>query len=260
MITGLIVFAVCYLTVIIYTSIFYHRALAHNALTLPNSVSKFIQLTGAPLTGIDPKAWVCMHRLHHLHSDTTKDPHSPVHTGFWYTFKKQHASFEKTIIGLMRGIPRYTEIVKDIKFDIHWLNKNGLWYVPFIAHFVIGLLLWIATQNIWLFLGYFLGMASHPIQGFLVNAFGHAVGYRNFDYPDNSKNNTLVAWFVLGEGFQNNHHMYPASPKFSMKSFEFDTGYFFVKLFSMLGIVKIKQENIPSKQDQESANVVVGSY
>jgi stearoyl-CoA desaturase (delta-9 desaturase) len=45
------------------------------------------------VTGIDPKVWVCMHRLHHQHSDTPLDPHSPAHTGFWYTFIKQHKSF-----------------------------------------------------------------------------------------------------------------------------------------------------------------------
>ncbi len=260
MLAGFIVFAVCYLLVIIYTSIFYHRALAHNALTLPKPVLNFIRFTGAPLTGIDPKAWVCMHRLHHLHSDTQKDPHSPQHTGFWYTFIKQHKSFERTILGLMRKLPRYTEIVSDIDFDVHWLNKKGYWYVPFVMHFIIGFLLWMTTQNPWIGLGYFFGMASHPIQGFLVNAFGHAVGYRNFDYPDHSTNNTLVAWFVLGEGFQNNHHMYPASPRFSMKSFEIDTGWFFVKLFSLLGIVKIKKENIPSKAEIEKGTITVGAY
>jgi len=51
----------------------------------------------------------------------------------------------------------------------------------------------------------------------MVKALGHAVGGRNFDSPDNSRNNHLAAWLILGEGYQNNHHSYPASAKFSYK-------------------------------------------
>ncbi len=42
-------------------------------------------------------------------------------------------------------------------------------------------------------------MMSHPVQGWMVNALGHAVGGRNFDTPDDSRNNTVVSWLVSGE-------------------------------------------------------------
>lgn len=244
MITGILIFTICYIITITYTSIFYHRALAHNALTLPKYMIKFIEKTGMYVTGIDPLAWICMHRMHHIHSDTKEDPHSPCHTGFWYTFVKQHKSFERTLIRLIRRDKKFTGIVKDIPFKIHWLNRRGLWYLPFVAHMVIGLLLGLVTKNVFIGCGYFFGMCSHPIQGFMVNSFGHAVGYRNFDHPDNSRNNTLVAWLVFGEGYQNNHHQYPNSPKFSVRNFEIDFGYLMVKFLALFGIVKIKYKNI----------------
>ncbi len=86
---------------------------------------------------------------------------------------------------------------------------------------------------------YYLGMMSHPIQGWLVNSFGHAVGYRNFATSDDSRNNTLVAWTCFGEGYQNNHHRFPKSAKFSMKWFEFDFGWVVTKLLAAVGLIEI---------------------
>ena len=45
----------------------------------------------------------------------------------------------------------------------------------------------------------------------MVNAFGHAVGGRNFDTENQSRNNLAVAWLIMGEGLQNNHHRFPRS-------------------------------------------------
>ena len=66
---------------LVYTSIFYHRALAHRALILRPWLETWIAWSGVWITGIDPKGWVCMHRLHHAHSDGPLDPHIPVQVG-----------------------------------------------------------------------------------------------------------------------------------------------------------------------------------
>lgn len=243
-------FAFGYLVSMSYTSIFYHRALAHEALSIPNWMRTFIQHSGMLVTGIDPKGWICMHRLHHQHSDSPLDPHSPHHTGFWYTFIKQHKSFETVIVKLMKNDPKYTVVVKDIPFDVHFLNRSGFWYVPFVAHALIGYTIAIYFQNPLAGCGYFFGICGHPIQGFMVNAFGHSLGYRNFECPDKSTNNTFVALTCLGEGYQNNHHQFPKSPKFSLKATEFDPGYVVVKFLAIFGIVKIKKHQIPKITEQ----------
>lgn len=79
---------------------------------------------------------------------------------------------------------------------------------------------------------------SHPIQGWMVNALGHSFGYRNYPTPDRSKNNLLVAWLVMGEGYQNNHHHQPSSAKFSVKWWEFDLGYYFCILAERFGVLE----------------------
>jgi stearoyl-CoA desaturase (delta-9 desaturase) len=85
---------------------------------------------------------------------------------------------------------------------------------------------------------YWLGMNSHPVQGWLVNAFGHSKGYRNFNTPDVSTNNLPVGYFVMGEGFQNNHHHDSRQANFSVKWWEFDTGFVLCKILQQLGLLK----------------------
>jgi stearoyl-CoA desaturase (delta-9 desaturase) len=103
-------------------------------------------------------------------------------------------------------------------------------------------------------ISYWLGMMSHPVQGWIINSFGHAVGGRNFDTPDNSRNNHLAAWLVLGEGFQNNHHRFPASAKFSFRRGEVDMGYWICRILDKFGILEIQRAGlIPSASDFNAA-------
>jgi stearoyl-CoA desaturase (Delta-9 desaturase) len=239
MVTALIFFCF-YCVSMTYTSVFYHRTFTHGAVELSPRFRKFVIATGMWFTGIDLKGWVCMHRLHHEFSDTEKDPHSPVFSGLWYTFIQQHKSFERILIRLIRGRKEYTDIVKDLEFDVHWLNRKGLWWVPFAVQFAVGVVIAYLSGHIAYGLAYFFGITGHPVQGYLVNSFGHAMGYRNFDEPDNSRNNLPVAFFVFGEGLQNNHHRYPNSARFSVRWFEPDFGFWVVRLLTLLGLAKVK--------------------
>ena len=63
----------------------------------------------------------------------------------------------------------------------------------------------------------------------VINGIGHYWGYRNFEAPDASTN--IVPWGILigGEELHNNHHTYPTSAKFSVKPYEFDIGWVYIK-------------------------------
>ena len=253
----LAVFFVAYLINTTIISVFYHRAWAHRAVTMKPWLERFLVVGGNWLTGIDPKGWVCMHRLHHAHSDEKADPHSPVQFGFFGLIFGQLKSYERILRGLAARDKKYTAVVSDLEFDISWLNRKRIWYLPYVLHFAIGLTL-AAGFGWWLLgAGYFFGIMSHPVEGWMVNAFGHAVGGRNFDTPDNSRNNHLVAWLVQGEGFQNNHHQYPSSPKFSYRWYEVDPGWAVVWTLDKLGVVRIHHNKVlpkPSQVRRETAD------
>jgi hypothetical protein len=75
----------------------------------------------------------------------------------------------------------------------------------------------------------------------VVNGLGHAIGYRNFECQDASTN--LLPWGLLiaGEELHNNHHTYPNSAKLSVRKWEFDLGWAWIRLFGWLGLAKVKR-------------------
>lgn len=238
--TCILVFLAAYGLNIIYVSVFYHRGLAHEAIILSPWMRRFVIATGNWVTGIDPKAWSCMHRLHHQHSDTEKDPHSPINVGTLGVMYEQLKSYKKVLGGLIVGRKQYTTVVSDLNFPVSTLNQKGIWYAPYLLHAVIAVTIGLVFNAWILALCYWVGIMSHPIQGWMVNALAHKFGYRNFESDDNSKNNTAVALLVFGEGFQNNHHHFPNAARFSVKWWEVDMGYGICRVFKTLGILSIR--------------------
>lgn len=234
-------------------TVFYHRGWAHRGLEIEPRVEKFMIRYGKWITGMDPKAWVCMHRMHHAHSDTALDPHSPKYQGVFGLFLGQLNSYKRTLFGLGTGQKRYTKMVQDLDFDISWLNRRGYWWAPYALHTGIGAAIGLVSGAWLLGAAWTCGMLSHPVGGWMVNSFGHAWGGRNFETKDNSRNNHLAAWAVFGEGFQNNHHQHPSSAKLSYRWYEIDHGYWLCLAFERIGWVKIHQEKlIPRPGDEVS--------
>lgn len=250
-----LVFAAAYLLNVVTITVGYHRALAHKAVRLSPLAHKGLVFFGNWITGLDPKAWVVMHRLHHEHSDTEKDPHSPKYAGFWGMGMAQLNSYKRVIIGLLKRKPELEKYAKDLEFPLNWLNRSGRWYLPYVFHIVVSVVLGFTVG--WLMAAaYYFGMVSHPVQGGIVNYFGHAYGPRNFDTDDNSRNNAFAAWLILGEGFQNNHHQYPGSARFSYLRREVDLGYAACLILEKLGVLRIQKEYlIPRPAEREAAQV-----
>ncbi len=249
------VFSLAYLLNIATITVLYHRGLAHQAVKLSPLAHRFVVTWGNWITGLDPKGWVCMHRLHHAHSDTEADPHSPKHAGIFGVLLTQLRSYTRVLVGLARKEAAYTSLVKDLDFPINRLNRKRLWYAPYLAHLVISIGFGVA--GFWLLgAAYYFGMMSHPVQGWLVNSFGHAVGSRNFATPDDSRNNHVVAWLIGGEGYQNNHHRYPSSAKFSYRWWEVDPGYALCRILEGMNLLTIvRSKLIPApRAEHETAS------
>lgn len=238
-----VVFVAAYLLNIVTITVGYHRGLAHHAVRLRPLPRRLLVAAGNWVTGLDPKAWVVMHRLHHAHSDTALDPHSPLNVGLVGVVREQLKSYERVIVGLAKKDPAYTRYATDLDFSLSWLNKKGVWWLPYVLHAVVGVVLGASVG--WLLgAAYFFGMMSHPVQGAIVNALGHAVGGRNFATDDNSRNNHLAAWLILGEGFQNNHHHAPASARFSYAPLEVDFGWGACLALEAAGVLEIQRSSL----------------
>lgn len=239
-----LVFLGAYFVNISLLSVCYHRGFTHSALKLSPILERYVISQGIWMTGLDPLTWCCMHRMHHLYSDTPLDPHSPANHGVFGVLLAQKNAFENTAWGLMRGDETYSQHVPDLNFQVHWLMQKKLVGLVYLLHGLIAVGIGYFFDAKLLGACYFVGLLSHPLQGWLVNSFGHKYGYRNFKIADQSTNNTAVAWLVMGEGYQNNHHKYPASYTFAVKWWEFDGGSIVCKVAERLGLLTITTKPI----------------
>ena len=237
-----LIFLCGYMINMFYITVLYHRGLTHGAVILSPAVLKFLEYTGVWVTGLDPKAWSTMHRLHHLHSDSKDDPHSPVHQGVFGVWVGQYKSYKNIIAKILDKTDlQINQVSNEIPIELSWISKHGFSNFPYYLHIAVGLLLVFSFGSVALGFAYVLGLLSHPVQGWMVNSLAHRYGRRNFPTNDHSKNNLFVAYFVFGEGLQNNHHAHPGRAKFSFKFPEFDAGYWMCWLAERVGLVKINR-------------------
>jgi len=239
-----------------YITVFYHRGVAHGALRVRPRVLRFVAATGNWVTGIDLAGWVCMHRMHHAYADGPDDPHSPRHAGLLGVAGAQLRSYERALAGLTRGDERYTRFVRDIGVEVSALNRRGLWALPYVVHTAVAVTLGLTAGSALLGAAYVLGLLSHPVQGWLVNALGHAVGRRNFDTRDDSRNNVAVALVAFGEGLQNNHHAYPRSARFSYRWWEPDPGWWLCRALALARVVEVRRSGLIPRPARSGAAVV----
>lgn len=239
-------------------TIFLHRHQAHRALDLHPIVSHFFRAWLWLTTGMDTKAWAAIHRKHHAKCETAEDPHSPQILGLKQVLfegaelYKSEAKNQETLDRYGRGTPD------------DWLERNvyhahsGKGY--FITMVVNVFLLGIPGITVWA-----IQMAWIPLfAAGMINGVGHYIGYRNFECPDAATN--ISPWGILigGEELHNNHHTYPTSAKLSVKWFEFDIGWLYIKTLSLLGLAKVKRlppigKLIPGKNsvDTETLSAVI---
>ena len=216
-------------------TIFLHRAQAHRALELHAIPSHFFRFWLWLNTGMVTKEWVAIHRKHHAKCETADDPHSPVTRGI------------RTV--LLKGSELYREEAKNAetlaKFGHNtpddWIERN-----LYTRHATLGVALLLVT-NLLLFgaIGatvWAVQMLWIPITAAgIINGIGHWWGYRNFEAPDASTN--IVPWGVIigGEELHNNHHTYPTSAKLSVKPFEFDIGWGYIRILQALGLAQVRK-------------------
>jgi stearoyl-CoA desaturase (delta-9 desaturase) len=212
-------------------SVFAHRSIAHRAVTLHPIVAHVMRFWLWFSTGTPTRRWVAVHRKHHVYTDSELDPHSPaiyglprVFFGGYWLYSKEGKNPE-TIEKYGANCPN------------DWLERN-----VYEKHDNIGLLLLLAL-DIAVF-GVTNGLIAYVVQiiwvslwaaGF-INGIGHAWGYRNWKTQDTSRNIMPVALICSGEELHNNHHRWPRSAKFSMRWFEFDLGWAFIRSFAALGL------------------------
>jgi len=220
---------------IICVTLYLHRGQAHKGITFHPILSHFMRFWLWLTTGMVTKQWVAIHRKHHRYCETENDPHSPMIYGlnkvlFNGALLYHKASKDDTMINTY-GVGTPDDYIENNLYTKH--SRVGI-IIMFLINVLIfgwmGILIW-GIQMIWI-----------PFWAAgVINGIGHYWGYRNGDTKDNSRNIFFLGIIVGGEELHNNHHLDPASVKLSRQWFEFDMGYFWLKIFEFLNLAKLSR-------------------
>jgi stearoyl-CoA desaturase (delta-9 desaturase) len=231
-------------------TLYLHRDQAHRAIDLHPALRHFFRFWIWCTSGMLTREWVAVHRKHHAFCETKDDPHSPQIYGLkkvllegaeLYRAEKNN---RETVEKFGRGAPN------------DWLEKNVYLRVPYGGILLMGItdLILFGVPGIIIFA---IQMSSMPLfAAGIINGLGHHSGYRNFECDDAATNLVPWAFLIGGEELHNNHHAFPTSAKFSVRSWEFDIGWLYICVLRALGLAKVKKvAPRPVLQDKPDRNV-----
>ncbi len=216
-------------------TIYLHRSQAHRALELHPVVSHFFRMWLWLTTGMVTKEWVAIHRKHHAKCETVEDPHSPQTRGI-KTVLLTGAELYRAESHVAETMTKYGHntpsdwIERHLYTRFSWQGVGLMLVINLVLFGAAGAAIW-ALQMAWI-----------PITAAgIINGLGHWWGYRNFEAADASTN--LLPWGILigGEELHNNHHTYPTSAKLSVKPYEFDIGWLYIRGLEMMGLAKVRK-------------------
>ena len=225
----------------------YHRLLAHRSLTVPKWLEHGFALFAQCSLQDTPAKWVTVHRMHHVYSDETPDPHSPLVNFLWSHFN--WLFYQNTATRTITGMQKYAHDILQDPFYMRF-EKTYLGPVIYLSH----LLMYSVVGAVigWMTTGTGMGALQFSLSLFVwgglvrtvlgwhvtwsVNSLTHLFGYRNYDTNESSKNNWFVGVVALGEGWHNNHHHDPAAASVWHRWWEFDLTYCVIFVLKKLGL------------------------
>jgi stearoyl-CoA desaturase (delta-9 desaturase) len=232
-------------------TIYLHRGISHGSVEISrplDEVFKFLTWTFGMYSDNYKKEYRAGHLKHHIYSDTVNDPHSP----HQFSFKQIVFPNPKTPTDPYflsdEDVVKYS---KNIKVHTTWFDvnvyrpyqKNGIWvwhFLNFILLGPIGGFISILT----------LKFALHNFLQFLNPYLMHKVGYRSKEGKiapnDKSRNISPIGILLGGEELHSNHHNFISDAKFSKKWYEFDIGWFYIKILTYLKLVTVTKDRFRS--------------
>jgi stearoyl-CoA desaturase (delta-9 desaturase) len=179
--------------------------------------------------------WVAIHRKHHAKVETDSDPHSPAVYGINKVIFQGADLYHKEKNN-KETIQKYSQNCPQDWAEEHiYTGRNNLgilllFILNIILFGTVGIIIW-SIQMMW----------TPIFAAGGINGVGHYWGYRNYNTNDDSTNMSPVGIIIGGEELHNNHHAYPTAAKFSLRPWEFDIGWMYIKIFSAIGLCKVKR-------------------
>ena len=225
----------------------YHRLLTHKGLVCPKWLEHVFAVLAVCCMQDTPARWVGIHRWHHVKSDESDDPHTPLaglawgHVGWVFLKNDQvdrYAIYTRFAKDILRD-PFYKKLETTARYPLIVVASWALFFAVGFAfellssgsfsqaiQFGFSLLIWgvfVRTVVVW-----------HVTWS--VNSLAHLFGYRNYNTSDDSRNNWFVALMTFGEGWHNNHHADARSARHGHRWFEIDLTFSVIQLLEYVGL------------------------
>lgn len=206
----------------------YHRYFSHRAFKTGRVFQFLLAFVAQSTTQKSIIWWAAKHRHHHRHSDTDLDVHSPVRRSFFYSHmgwifdtKHDNNSFDMETV---KDLTQYPELMFLHRFE----------QVPSV---IAAITCYLIGGWSGLVVGFFWSTVAVYHGTFCINSLAHVHGSKRYLTGDESRNNAILAFFTMGEGWHNNHHAYQYAARQGFKWWEWDPTYYLLKGLAAVGIV-----------------------
>lgn len=202
-IDGLIIFVWWHIIATFGLSIGYHRYFAHESFKTTYVWELVFLICGYMCGARSPITWAAVHRIHHNHSDTSHDPHSPKYIGIKSLFSLWTVDYipKKYFKNLLKSHLRFTH-----KYGKYVWLSFGL--ILLIINIKLFLIIWVSP-----FIISYIGFG-------VLNYFGH---------NPNPTNRLWINLFAPSEGWHKEHHNRPS--KFKINKYDI-AGFIITKIKS----------------------------
>lgn len=216
-------------------TLYLHRDATHRSLDLHPAVRHVFRFWLWMSSGMLTSEWVAVHRKHHARCETPDDPHSPVIFGLRKVLL-EGAELYKAAARTPGLVEKYGRGTPD-----DWVERN-----VYRRHRALGIVLMVLVDLVLFGVPGItiiaVQMLAVPLMAAgVINGLGHHSGYRNFECPDAARN--IVPWGLLvgGEELHNNHHAFPSAAKFSIRRWEFDIGWLYIRVLQALRLAQVRR-------------------
>ncbi|XP_067375620.1 stearoyl-CoA desaturase b isoform X1 [Channa argus] len=215
-----------------------HRLWSHRSYKASFPLRVFLAFANSMAFQNDIYEWARDHRVHHKYSETDADPHN-VKRGFFFA----HVGWL-----LVRKHPEVTAKGQKLELSDLKADKVVMFQRRYYKLSVVTTCFLLPTLVPWFFWGESLAVAF-LIPGlmryalvlnvtWLVNSAAHIWGNRPYDKTNESRENRMVAFSAMGEGFHNYHHAFPFDYSTSEFGWRLNPTTAFIDLMCFLGLAK----------------------
>jgi len=240
-INSILFFLLCYHLLWATFSLLVHRSIIHKQYVIDKNLAIVFRFILWVVMGLAYQNWqqhLCaLHRKHHRFSDQKEDPCSPHLQSLRELLDYKHNDPNKPRFIGPKDLATYAPEIKTDTSQIEQFYQK---------HPTLGLtILWGIYTLLFGISGFIIG----AIHRFFITDIviltadwgTHKLGFRYVKLPNSGKavNMFPIGILLAGEELHANHHLNPNRLNLAMKWFEFDLGYWYVRFFAMLGLMRI---------------------